>query len=109
MTMSANACGSERRPRVRTAIWNARWLGTGGWFRMPEATCTFCAFSACTTSVVVRLSAESRSGSSQTCMAYSREPNTVMEPTPSMRDSTSFTSILAKFEMNSGSREPSGE
>jgi hypothetical protein len=49
--------------------WKAPGLGTGGWLSTPEATWTFWAWSAATTSPAVRLRAAVRSGSSQMRMA----------------------------------------
>jgi hypothetical protein len=64
-TMPANSSGFASRPSVCTETWNARWFGTGGWLSTPEATCTFWPCSAVTTSIAVRPSDCSRSGSSQ--------------------------------------------
>ena len=61
-TMLPNSSGSDSRPSVRTATWNASWLGTGGWFSTPDATCTFWPCSAWVTSSAVRLSDCSLSG-----------------------------------------------
>ena len=64
-TMLPNWSGSDRRPRVSMLNWRAPGDGTGGWFSTPEATWTFCARSAATTSPAVMERAAIFSGSNQ--------------------------------------------
>ena len=53
-------------PASAPMIWKAPGEATGGWFKMPAATCTFCRCSAVTTSFAVSARDCRRSGSSQT-------------------------------------------
>ena len=64
-TIRSKSSVSSNRPSVSTLSWKEASVGIGGWFRTPDATCTFCARIAATTSPAVSSRAATFSGSSQ--------------------------------------------
>ena len=90
-TMFSNSSSLTSRPCVSIRSWNSAELAAGGAPSWPAATWTFCSRIARTTSLAVRFSADTFSGSSQTRIAYSPAPNTRASPTPSIRASSSRT------------------
>ena len=89
--MFSNSAGSLSRPTARTLTCRLWPAGAGCWPTWPAATCTFCSRSAATTSEALSPRLATRTGSSQSRMAYRRSPKMNTSATPFTRLSASWT------------------